>query len=44
VLDGLVEHLLLQGDGQGLHGGGGGGGDIDRGGVVGHGVSEVQSS
>ncbi len=44
MLDGLVERLLLQGDGQGLHGGSGGGGDIDRGGMVGHGVSKVQSS
>ncbi len=39
MLDGLVERLLLQGDGQGLHGDGGGGGDIDRGGMEGHGVS-----
>ncbi len=39
VLGGLVERLLVQGVGQDLHGGSGGGGDIDRGVVVGHGVS-----
>jgi hypothetical protein len=34
VLGGLVEHLLLQGVSEGLHGGGGRGGDIDSGSVA----------